>query len=369
MKTNNVLGIIFANAHDSLLSRMTKNRAMASVPFGGRYCLTDFLLSNFANAGISHVGVITKTNYLSLTNHLSNGKPWDLDRKKGGLRILPPYVTGSAHYYTRRLEMLNSIIDFLVSCDEEYILLGGADVVANIDFKQMLKFHKEKGADITFVYAKGKKPRGQNDVIDFDLDQNSRVKGVSFEDNDNCNYGLDTMVMERKLLISLINEGMRCGQVSLSHGIFERKYNELGIYGFEHTGFSAVIDSIESYYKASMALLDNDVRKDLFNPARPIHTRTRDDMPAKYGINAKASNSLIADGCTIKGSVKNSILFRGVVVEEGAEVENCILMSDTIIGKDCRISNIISDRSVELTKGKILDGTAIGYYIDKNKII
>lgn len=369
MKTNKVLGIIFANAHDSLISELTKNRAMASVPFGGRYCLTDFLLSNFANAGISHVGVITKTNYLSLTNHLSNGKPWDLDRKKGGLRILPPYVTGSAHYYTRRLEMLNSIIDFLVSCDEEYIILGGADVVANIDFREFLKSHKEKEADISFVYAKGKKPRGQNDVIDFDLDENGRVKGVSFEDNDNCNYGLDTILMSRKLLINLINEGMRCGQVSLSHGIFERKYNELSIYGFEHTGFSAVIDSIESYYNANMALLDGDVRKDLFDSARPIHTRTRDDMPVKYGINAKASNSLIADGCTIKGIVKNSILFRGVVVEEGAVVENCILMSDTVIGKNCKISNTISDRSVEIAEGKTLDSAAIGYYIDKNKIV
>jgi len=369
MKTNNILGIIFANAHDSLLSEMTKNRAMASVPFGGRYCLIDFLLSNFANAGISHVGVITKTNYLSLTNHLSNGKPWDLDRKKGGLRILPPFVTGAAHYYTRRLEMLNSIIDFLISCDEEYIILGGADVVANIDFRQLFKFHKEKGADISFVYAKGKKPRGQNDVIDFDFDETGKVRGVSFEDNDNCNYGLDTILVSRKLLINLINEGMRCGQVSISHGIFERKYNELSIYGFEHTGFSAVIDSIQSYYNANMALLDGTVRKDLFNPVRPIHTRTRDDMPVKYGINSKAYNSLIADGCTIKGSVKNSILFRGVVVEEGAIVENCILMSDTVIGKDSRISNVISDRSVEVTGGKTLDGTAIGYYIDRNKIV
>ena len=175
--------------------------------------------------------------------------------------------------------------------------------------------------------------------------------------------------MKRKLLISLVDEGMRCGQVSLSHGIFERKYKKLEIYGFEHKGFSAVVDSMQNYYKANMALLDNDVRNDLFNPSRPIHTRTRDDMPAKYGINAKVVTSLIADGCIIKGNVKNSILFRGVVVEEGANVENCILMDDTVVGKNSKINNVISDRLVEITEEKILDSDVIGYYIDKNKVI
>ncbi len=369
MKTNNILGVIFANAHDAMLGELTKNRSMASVPFGGRYRIIDFMLSNFANAGISHVGLITKTNYLSLTNHLSNGKPWDLDRKKGGLCILPPYITGAAQYYTRRLDMLNSIMEFLTTCDEDYVLLGDSDVVANIDIKAFFKFHKERQADISVVCARGKKPKGHNNITDFKLSSTGLVEGVNFTHLDDCFYSLDVIVIKRDLLINLVEEGILCGQVSLSHGIFERKYKELKIFGFVHTGFSAVMDSVQSYYAANMALLDGEVRQDLFNRRRPVFTKTRDDMPAKYGLKSEVSNSLIADGCVIKGTVKNSILFRGVYVEEGAVIENCVLMDDTKIGKNSKISNVISDRLVEITSNKTLDGTAIGYYIDKNKII
>lgn len=369
MKTNNILGIVFANAQDIMLGDLTKNRSMASVPFGGRYRVIDFMLSNFANAGISHVGIITKTNYLSLTNHLSNGKPWDLDRKNGGLCILPPFITGTAQYYTRRLEMLNSIMEFLTSCDEEYVILGDSDVVANIDIRAFYKFHKAKEADISVVCAKGKKPKGHNNVTDFKLSDTGLVEDVNFNDSDDCHYSLDVVLVKRELLINLVDEGILCGQVSLSHGIFERKYKELKIYGFIHTGFSAVMDSIQSYFEANMALLKCDVRRDLFNGSRPIFTKSRDDMPVKYGLKSEVSNCLIADGCVIKGTVKNSILFRGVTVEEGAVIENCVLMDDTKIGKNCKISNVISDRQVEITSNKTLDGMAIGYYIDKNKII
>lgn len=369
MKTNNILGIVFANAHDDMLGDLTKNRSMASVPFGGRYRIIDFMLSNFANAGISHVGLITKTNYLSLTNHLSNGKPWDLDRKNGGLCILPPYITGAAQYYTRRLEMLNSVMEFLTSCDEEYVILGDSDVITNIDVRALYKFHKKTQADISVACAKGKKPKGHNNITDFILDDTGLVKGVSFAESDDCYYSLDIIIIRRELLLNLVNEGIMCGQVSLSHGIFERKYNELKIYAFIHEGFSAVMDSIHSYFEANMALLNCDVRQDLFNRSRPVFTKSRDDMPVKYGLKSDVSNSLIADGCVIKGIVKNSILFRGVKVEEGAVVENCVLMDDTKIGKNSKIINVISDRQVEITSDKTLDGMAIGYYIDKNKII
>lgn len=369
MKNNNILGIIFANSHDALLKELTEARSMASVPFGARYRLVDFMLSNLTNAGVSNVGLVTKANYFSLMNHLGNGKPWDLDRKYGGLSIYPPYSSGDAQVYKGRVEALYGIMECLLEAEEEYVILCDTDVIANIDFKDVMNYHLEKGADMTIVYANGKKPKGQNDVMNFRLDKNGRITGVDFEDNDRCNFGLDVIVIRRELLIDLVNEAYSWGMVSFSHGIIDKNYKKLGIYGYCHNGFVSVMDGIESYFLANTALLDTKIRRDLFNPERPIYTNTRDDMPAKYGIESVVSNSLIADGCIVEGEVRNSILFRDVIVAAGAVVENSILMEGTTIGAGCELNFMITDRFATVTEDKKLDGRETKRIIGKKETV
>lgn len=369
MKTNNVLGIIFANSHDALLKDLTETRSMASVPFGARYRLVDFMLSNMTNAGISEVGLVTKANYFSLMRHLGNGKPWDLDRKYGGLSIYPPYSSGDAQVYKGRVEALYGIMECLLESNDEYVVLCDTDVVANIDFKKIEKFHKEKNADITVVYAKGKKPKGQNDVMDFELDENGKIINVNFGDNSDCNYGLDVIAIKRELLIDLVNEAYNKGMVSFSHGIIDAKYKELNIYGYCHEGFAAVMDGVQGYFEANMALLSSDVRNDLFNRDRPVFTNSKDDMPAKYGIESVVSNSLIADGCIIEGEVRNSILFRDVIVAAGAVVENSILMEGTTIGCGSELNYMITDRYATVTEDKKLDGRETKRIIGKKETV
>lgn len=369
MITNNVLGIIFANVHDMLLGDLTKTRSMASVPFGGRYRVVDFMLSNLTNAGIGRVGVITKANYLSLMSHLGNGKPWDLDRKNGGLFILPPYSTGEAQVYTGHLQALAGLTEFLNESEEEYVMLCDADVVANINFKAVMRYHIEKNADLTVVCTAGKKPQGVNDIMSFTIDDDHRITGVRFNDEQDGCYSLDVILVKRELLIKLVEQGVRDGDVSISHGVFEKKYKELKIYSYCHTGFSAVMDSVKGYYDANMSLLDFDVRQDLFNRERPVYTKSRDDMPAKYGLKSDVSASLIADGCVIEGTVKNSVLFRGVRVEAGAVVENCVLMEGTVVGANSKLTCLITDRSVTVTPDKKLDGKRDGVYISKRAIV
>ena len=371
MITNNTLGIVFANAHDALLGKLTKQRSMASLPFGGRYRLIDFALSNLTNAGVGKVGVITKANYHSLMTHLGNGKPWDLDRKNGGLSILPPYASPDAQVYKGRLEAIYGILEYLLESDEENVVVCDSDVIANIDIKKLLDFHKEKEADVTVVYVRGDKPEGQNDMMDFRFDDDGRVVAVNFEEAMNCDYSLDVMVIGREMLIDIVVSEINAGRVSLSHGIFSKGYNKYKIYGFEHKGFAAVMDSPESYYRANLALLDSKVRDDVFSRQNPIYTKTRDDMPAKYGISAKARGSLIADGCIIEGSVKNSVLFRGVKVGKGAIIENCVLMEGTVVGRNSILKNVITDRFVKVTDNQQIDGkkNSAEAYIEKNTVV
>ena len=369
MNTNKTLGIIFANSHDALLGDLTKQRSMASLPFGGRYRLVDFALSNLSNAGIDKVGIITKANYHSLMTHVGNGKPWDLDRKNGGLAILPPYASPEAQVYKGRLEAIYGILEYLLESNEENVVLYDSDVVANIDLKKVLRYHKEKDADVTVVYTRGDKPEGQNDMMDFRFDSDNRVTAVNFEERMNCDYSLDVVVMGRQMLIDIVVSEINTGRVSLSHGIFSKGYGKYRIYGYEHTGYAAVMDSMESYYKANLDILKEEVRDDVFSRNNPIYTKTRDDMPAKYGISAKTKNAIIADGCIIEGTVKNSVLFRGVKVARGAVIENCILMEGTVIGRDSVVKNLITDRFVKITDNQQIDGKKDAPYIHKNSVI
>ncbi|MCL1867097.1 MAG: sugar phosphate nucleotidyltransferase, partial [Oscillospiraceae bacterium] len=161
-----VAGIIFANMHDLTISDLTKLRTMGSVPFGGKYRLIDFALSNMVNSGISSVGVITKSNYQSLLDHLGVGGEWDLSRKTGGLRLLPPYGNTadnltSGGLYRGRLEALSNIIRFIEHTPAEYIVMSDCDVIANVDFESVLSYHESKGADITVVYGRGNYTEGE----------------------------------------------------------------------------------------------------------------------------------------------------------------------------------------------------------------
>ena len=175
MITNNILGIVFANAHDALLKDMTKASSMAAVPFGGRYRLIDFALSNLSNGGVDKVGVITKSNYYSLMTHLGTGKPWDLDRKKGGLAILPPYASPDAQLYKGKLEAIYGILEYLKESKEQYVVVLDSDIVANVSLKKLVTYHTDKKADITIVTAFGKKPEGQKDMMHYTFADDGRA--------------------------------------------------------------------------------------------------------------------------------------------------------------------------------------------------
>lgn len=361
MRTNNMLGIIFANANDSILPELTEKRSMASLPVAGRYRLIDFSLSNLSNAGISQVGIITKENYRSLLDHIGSGREWDLDRKSGGLFILPPFVTGRTEsgVYKTHLEALCGVLGFLTRAKQDYVVICDSDVMANIDIAEMFKQHIENGADFTIAYKKGKLPKNHENTMVFSLDDNNRIEKIEYiKERKPVNYSLDVIIMGRQFLIDIINKAQTENMKGLSRDVIIPNLKNYKVMGYEVATFAEVMDGMKSYFDLNMKMLDSKTRKALFTRERPIYTKTHDSMPAKYCIGSNVENSLIADGCVIEGTVKNSILFRNVTVKKGAVVENSIIMQNAVIGENSVVEYAVMDKISEISdNGKVAGNT------------
>lgn len=372
MNRNDVMGVVFANVHDDLVSDLTAVRSMASIPFGGRYRLIDFSLSNLVNAGISRVGVIPKFNYHSLMDHLGSGKPWDLDRKSGGLSILPPYLTPEAHLISGHVDSLDSIRNYLERSKEKYIVLCDADVVSNIDLQKMLDSHFKNNADITIAYKHGKLPKSHRDIMSFEMDENKKINKIIMSDNFGsvCDFSLDVIIMQRTMIMELVRTAREQNASNLWQDVFQPRVNSLKIFGYEIKECAWVIDSPTSYAQANFSLLDPKIRNDLFAVQRPVYTKVRDDVPTRYGLDSKVSDSLIADGCVIEGRVENCVIFRGVRIEKGAVLKNCIIMQDTVIKNNVNMDCVITDKNVTVSDVRNLCGVPTHYmFIKKHAVV
>lgn len=353
----NVLGLVFANMHDTTLGDMTKNRTMGSVMFGGRYRLIDFPLSNMVNSGISEVGVITKSNYQSLLDHLGSAREWDLARKKGGLYILPPFGNVESTLYRGRIEALYGAMSFIKHSRAKYVILSDCDVVTNIDYKPIVAAHIESGADITAVAHTGVYSSDDiktSNVFNVDADKNVTSVLINPDISGTCTTSLNVFVMSMDFLIETVNDAMARGNVSFERNILQEKCRELKIKIYEYDNYFSKLNSPESYFKSNMALLEPENARKLFVPKRSIYTKVSDNAPVKYDLDSKVSNSLIADGCIIEGEVENSVLFRGVKVGKGAKVKNCILMQGTVVGDNAELNYLITDKNVSICENHIL---------------
>lgn len=353
----NVLGLVFANMHDTTLGDMTKNRTMGSVMFGGRYRLIDFPLSNMVNSGISEVGVITKSNYQSLLDHLGSAREWDLARKKGGLYILPPFGNVESTLYRGRIEALYGAMSFIKHSRAKYVILSDCDVVTNIDYKPIVAAHIESGADITAVAHTGVYSSDDiktSTVFNVDADKNVTSVLINPDISGTCTTSLNVFVMSMDFLIETVNDAMARGNVSFERNILQEKCRELKIKIYEYNNYFSKLNSPESYFKSNMALLEPENARKLFVPKRSIYTKVSDNAPVKYDLDSKVSNSLVADGCIIEGEVENSVLFRGVKVGKGAKVKNCILMQGTVVGDNAELNYLITDKNVSICENHIL---------------
>lgn len=360
MNGKNVLGMIFANIHEESLEALTDMRTMGSVPFCSRYRLIDFPLSNMVESGMTKIGVVTNANFNSLMDHVGTGKPWDLSRKTDGLYLLPPYSINSVAMWGNRIDAVYGNMGFLDQSTQEYVLMSDCYNVLSLDYGKLFDTHEESGADITIVAVKGKKPENFSSVLVLDeVGTDGLVKDavVDPDTDDEVLYSTNIILMKKYLLQTLITNAHSKNEVSFQKNVIMNCIKTSKVYAYDATAdFIGTIDSVQSYYDISMSLLNKYNKKKLFAPERPIYTKERDDMPTLYGMDAKVTNSLVADGCDIKGTVENCILFKGVTVEEDAVVKNSILMQDAVIGANSTINCIIADKDVSIKAGVELSG-------------
>ncbi len=367
------MGIIITS--EAAVHPLTDIRSVLALPMAGRYRLIDFVLSNLANSGISNVGVATSSNYSSLMDHLKSGKPWDLDRKNGGLNILPPNMRNTPNgFYRGNMDILAGIYDYIRRSTQTYVILSLGTSLYNVNFEEVLDAHIESQADITVMY---KEMKGMSDAelsrfTVIDLDDDKRV--VDMEVNPyypkSSTTGMDIYVMERELLLSVIDECNARGDHDFIKDSINKKLSALRVFGYEYTGYTDKIDSIRSYYKNNMLFLNRDMRKEFLNKKNPIYTKSKDQSPARYGSDAAVENCFISDGCVIEGTVINSVLSRGVKIAKGAVVKNSVIMQDSIIKENVYLDSVVFDKEVKITEGRKLIGQEnFPLAISKGKII
>ncbi|MDE6934411.1 MAG: glucose-1-phosphate adenylyltransferase subunit GlgD [Oscillospiraceae bacterium] len=350
-------GIIFSYEKHNGLGELTAGRTPSSVPFAGRYRIIDFILSSMVNAGITDVGVVLHGNYQSLLDHLGSGKDWDLSRKHGGLRLLPPFEqTRGLDGARGKMEALAGVRSYLADIRQSHVVLADSDLIINIPIQDVYQAHLSSGADITAVCTSSVDSEG--DVTFFRLDKSGRVKDTLFplRDRSGCHRSLEIYILSKELLLELVDECMSHDQVSFRGAVLQAKADSLKIQSYVWDGYAAQIRSLNEYYSRSLELLDPSIRRELFPAARPVHTKERNDASTYVDPAGTCCNCLVADGCTIEGTVENSIVFHGVSVAKGAEVKNCILMQDVTVSRDAVLHHVIADKAVEILDARTLMG-------------
>ncbi len=365
MRSNDVLGIIFSNSCEDTLSTLTAHRTTASVPIGGKYRMIDFALSNMTNSNMNNVGIIAKSGFMSLMDHVGSGKAWDLSKKNKGVTILPPYA---GIQFANKVETLYRLRGYIEDANEEYVLLTESNVITNIDYRELFYLHSQNEADITLI-CKNMKVPDQFTPTTVSMDEIGRIDKILVQPNvqGECNLYLGTMLIKKDLLIKLLTEAVSENEFNFER-LLQKWANVYRMFGYGCEEYCAIISSTKEYYEFNMGLMDNNTLQKLTK--LPVYTKVRDDSPCKYGLESSVKHCLISQGCVIEGYVENCIISKGVHIAKGAKVSNCIIMQDTEIGENCNLNYLIIDKDVVIKDSRDLMGTkSYPIYIAKKSII
>lgn len=354
MKT---IGLISANYSSSEFGELLENRSLASLPYGGRYRLIDFALSNMSNSGITTVGVIAPYDSGSLVDHIGIGSPWSLGRKSGGLFVMPGSAYGLQSVGSRFL--LRDLIKskrFFERDDADYVILASSSDVWNIDFGPVISQHEESGSPITMIYKKV--PKGEDYYGYFlDIDEEGKVKSINTEGYAWSNYFTDCFIVDREYMIDFMKWYETLEYMDTVQ-IIRDNMDTMNIDTYEFKGYLGKIKNPVDFIKVNQDMTDYDIRNEVFcNSERPIFTKAQDEAPVFHYKEADVRNSLISAGCRIEGKVENSIIFRSVNVGKGAVIKNSVIMMHGEVGDGAVLNNVIADKYVSITDGVKIYGT------------
>ena len=355
------MGIIFAN--DGTIGALTEKRTMASLPFGGRYRQVDFALSNLCAAGVHHVGIITRHSYQSLMNHIGSGEEWGMELEEGGLEFLTPYAMSRTDNYRGKLESLHSAMNFLeYGKEDEYVFMIDSAILSNIDLNAVLADHIASGKDVTVVTKSGIANGSKQLDLAIKLDDKGEIADMAVDYVAPADYlaSMDIFVLSKQWLVQQVKEHIAHNLYHMDRdlvlGQWQKGAITVNVYSFK--GKVLFNESVQEYFQNSLALIDKEVRHDLFAYNHPVYTKVRDRVPTYYGEDCEVEDCIVADGCMLEGEVENSILFRQVTVAPGAEVENCVIMNDTVVGEGAQLEYVILDKDITVRPGTKLIGTA-----------
>ena len=349
------VGLITTNYSVRDKSEIATARPPAAMPFAGRFRMLDFALSSMSNSGMRDIGIILPTNYRSIIDHLESGKAWALDRKHGGLFLLPGSSFGTQRTGARFLiRDLVANERFLEKATKPYVILSAANIILNMDLVDLVDEHIKTGADITVVCQKAE--RDDPSLVCMSVGDDGKVKGNHLGVKTGDLASLDLCVMTVDILRQLLGWYKGLDYLDLFEAL-ERDLNRVDVRPYYYDGEAMAIFSTDGYYRNSMRMLDHKVMDEICNPDRPIHTKSHDNPPAKFLPGAKVKNSIAAGGVRIAGQVEGSILGRDVIVEEGAKVKDSIILQSCVISAGAKVENAIIDRDNVIAQKVELKGT------------
>jgi glucose-1-phosphate adenylyltransferase len=359
----NVLAMILAGGRVDELDVLTFFRPKSVVPFGAVYSIIDFPLSNLMHSGIEKVGILSQYRPFYLMNHIANGAPWDMVGRDRFATILPPFKGGEASdWYKGTADAVYQNIDFIKLYNPDLVLILSGDHIYRMDYQQIIGFHKEKKADLTVAFTKtpqeGAERFGQAAIEDEGTEGGRVLQYLEKPKKARLDWAsLTIYVFEPELLFQVLEENARKNSHEFGKDILPSLVNSRRVYGYKHKGYWGYTRTLEEYWNTNMALLGDEPLIDL--KSWEIRTNladkaVRDRQPAVIGADASIKDSLFYSGCSIKGKVTRSILFPGVTVAEGAEVDESILFFDVVVGPGAKVTRAIADAGVVVGSGSAI---------------
>lgn len=351
----NVIGLITTNYTNESFGKLAELRPIATIPFGGRYRLVDFPLSNMVHSGIRSVGITSAHYYRSLVDHLGAGKEWSLNRKKDGLYLLPGSVYGMKRFDGKFLlrDLINNRA-YLERAHEDQVIICASNKVYNIDFEQPVTEHRLSGADVTMLYKEIANSNTKSGTF-LDIDHDGTVKNFHREATGISAWFIDCFIINRKKLLDLMAWYENLDYIDMMEILLEN-VSRMKIQSYGFNGYVGAIDSTYDYIQCSMDLLKAEVHDELFNSSKKIFTKIEDGPPSKYLKGSRVTNSIDSSGGIIEGTVENSVLFRNVRIGKGAVVRNSVIMQRCDIAPGAVLDNVICDKFVQVSENVQLSG-------------
>lgn len=341
------------------------------LPFGGRYRLIDFTLSNMVNSGITGIGVYTGEKVRSVMDHLGSGGPWDLDRKINGLFIFTPtYNFNSPYQKIGDLELFHQNSAFIKNAKQDYILFSKSYMIANIDYNDAYEDFVASGADISIIYKRVDDPHSTYIGCEkLHLDENGQFDslGINLGMESSFNLSLEMYFMKRSLYFEIIHEAIEKGNANFMKQAIFSYLNRIKVHTYAFKGDVFCINNIRNYFNANMAILNPKTSEDIFFRNGHIFTKVKDEPSTHYKSHSRVKNAFVANGCEIDGYVENSIIFRGVKIGKDCIIRNSIVMQQTHIESNAHLNYVVLDKRCDVHKGVTLVGDPSSPYVAAKK--